>query len=38
VVLDSGYDFVASIRGKLFKKQEDACPILPKELRARFDY
>ena len=37
-VLDRAYDLVASVRGKLFKKQEDACPILPKELRARFDY
>lgn len=37
-VLDQAYDLVASVRGKLFKKQEDACPILPKELRARFDY
>ena len=35
--LDSGYDFIARIRPRLFAKPDDACPILPPDLRARFD-
>lgn len=31
-----GYDLVAKVRHRLFKKPEDACPIVPKELRGRF--
>ena len=35
--LDAAYDAVARVRKKLFAKPNDACPILPPELRARFD-
>jgi predicted DCC family thiol-disulfide oxidoreductase YuxK len=35
---DTVYDGVARIRHKLFKKPTDACPLMPKELRARFLY
>ena len=30
------YDGVAKIRHRLFKKPEEACPLLPPELRSRF--
>jgi predicted DCC family thiol-disulfide oxidoreductase YuxK len=33
---DWGYDFVASIRHRLFKKPDDACPVVPPEWRTRF--
>jgi predicted DCC family thiol-disulfide oxidoreductase YuxK len=33
---DLGYDAVAKVRHRLFKKPDDACPIVPKELRGRF--
>ncbi|MEM1445897.1 MAG: DCC1-like thiol-disulfide oxidoreductase family protein [Planctomycetota bacterium] len=32
------YDRVASIRHKLFKRPEEACPIMPPELRTRFEF
>jgi predicted DCC family thiol-disulfide oxidoreductase YuxK len=35
---DAVYDGVASIRHKLFAKPSDACPVLPPELRKRFDF
>ena len=35
--LDTAYDAVARVRKRLFAKPSDACPILPPELRARFD-
>lgn len=35
---DSIYDWVASIRHRLFAKPKEACPLLPPELRSRFDY
>jgi len=35
--LDALYDFVARIRTRLFARPDDACPILPPDLRARFD-
>lgn len=35
-VLDAGYDFIARIRHRLFTRPEDACPLLPPHLRARF--
>lgn len=35
-IRDLGYDGVASVRHKLFKKPSDACPMMPPELRARF--
>ena len=31
------YDFVASVRYKLFARPEAVCPLMPKQLRARFD-
>ncbi len=34
---DSGYRFVASIRHRLFARPSQACPLLPPELRNRFD-
>ncbi len=37
-VLDSGYDFVARIRHRLFARPEDVCPILPPDLRGRFTH
>lgn len=36
VLRDSGYDGVAKIRHRLFRKPEGACPLVPKELRDRF--
>lgn len=32
------YDMVARIRHRLFEKPKEACPLLPPELRSRFDY
>lgn len=36
-LLDTGYDAIARIRKQLFAQPKDACPILPPDLRARFD-
>lgn len=36
-LLDAAYDGIARIRKSLFAAPEDACPILPPDLRARFD-
>jgi predicted DCC family thiol-disulfide oxidoreductase YuxK len=36
-LLDAGYDGIARVRKRLFAKPKDACPILPPDLRARFD-
>lgn len=36
-LLDAGYDAIARVRKKLFSQPKDACPILPPDLRARFD-
>lgn len=36
-LLDAGYDGIARIRKRLFAQPKDACPILPPDLRARFD-
>ncbi len=36
-LLDSGYDAIARVRKRLFTTPKDACPILPPDLRARFD-
>lgn len=33
---DWGYDLIAKIRHRLFKKPEDVCPVVPAELRHRF--
>ncbi|MCR9093201.1 MAG: DUF393 domain-containing protein [bacterium] len=35
---DAAYDAFARIRKKLFAQPTDACPILPPDLRARFDH
>ncbi|MGA8406299.1 MAG: DCC1-like thiol-disulfide oxidoreductase family protein [Candidatus Acidiferrales bacterium] len=34
---DFVYDFVARVRYRLFGRRDEVCPILPAELRARFD-
>jgi predicted DCC family thiol-disulfide oxidoreductase YuxK len=34
---DFVYDFVARIRYRVFGRQDDVCPIVPPQLRARFD-
>jgi predicted DCC family thiol-disulfide oxidoreductase YuxK len=36
-LLDGAYDGVARIRHRLFARPEGACPLVPRELRARFD-
>ncbi|MGH9714441.1 MAG: thiol-disulfide oxidoreductase DCC family protein [Candidatus Acidiferrales bacterium] len=37
VVRDAVYDFIARVRYRVFGKRQDLCPIVPPELRARFD-
>ena len=34
---DAGYDFIARIRYGIFGRRADLCPVVPAELRARFD-
>jgi predicted DCC family thiol-disulfide oxidoreductase YuxK len=34
---DVVYDFVARIRFRIFGRREDLCPVMPPELRVRFD-
>jgi len=34
---DFGYDFVARIRYKVFGRRDEVCPLVPPELRKRFD-
>lgn len=34
---DWGYDRIASVRRRLFARPADACPIVPDDLRRRFD-
>jgi predicted DCC family thiol-disulfide oxidoreductase YuxK len=34
---DVVYDFVARLRFRIFGRREDLCPVMPAELRARFD-
>jgi predicted DCC family thiol-disulfide oxidoreductase YuxK len=36
-ILDLGYDAVAGLRRKFFRRPETTCPILPAEVRARFE-
>ena len=36
--LDAVYDRIAAVRHRLFKRPTDACPLMPKHLRARFLY
>lgn len=35
-IRDFGYDLVAKVRHRLFRKPAGACPIVPAELRGRF--
>jgi predicted DCC family thiol-disulfide oxidoreductase YuxK len=35
-LLDRGYDFIASIRYRIFGRTKDACPLVPADLRSRF--
>jgi predicted DCC family thiol-disulfide oxidoreductase YuxK len=34
---DTAYDFIARIRYRIFGKRDELCPIVPPDLRARFD-
>jgi len=34
---DLGYDGIARVRHRLFRRPTDACPVTPPELRARFE-
>lgn len=34
---DAAYDFVARVRYRIFGRRDDVCPIVPAELRKRFD-
>jgi len=34
---DVAYDFIARVRYRVFGKRDDLCPIVPPDLRARFD-
>jgi predicted DCC family thiol-disulfide oxidoreductase YuxK len=34
---DSVYDFVARVRFRIFGRRQDLCPVMPPEVRARFD-
>ena len=36
-LLDALYDLVARVRYRVFGREADACPLIPKELRSRFD-
>jgi predicted DCC family thiol-disulfide oxidoreductase YuxK len=36
-IRDRGYDGIARVRYRLFRKPTDACPVTPPELRARFE-
>ena len=37
-IRDIAYDFIASIRYRLFARPKEACPMLPPDLRSRFDH
>jgi predicted DCC family thiol-disulfide oxidoreductase YuxK len=34
---DAGYNFVARVRYRVFGRRNEVCPVLPADLRARFD-
>ena len=36
-IRDLGYDGIARVRHRLFRRPSDACPVTPPELRARFE-
>jgi predicted DCC family thiol-disulfide oxidoreductase YuxK len=35
---DALYDFVARVRYRVFGRETEACPVIPKQLRSRFDF
>lgn len=37
LIRDNGYRFIASIRRSIFKKPEGVCPMIPPDLRGRFE-
>ncbi|MCH8924402.1 MAG: DUF393 domain-containing protein [Planctomycetes bacterium] len=37
VLRDGIYDLIARVRHRMFRRPADACPMLPPELRSRFD-
>lgn len=37
VARDAAYDFIARIRYRIFGRREEMCPVVPQDLRARFD-
>jgi predicted DCC family thiol-disulfide oxidoreductase YuxK len=36
-LLDALYDFVARVRYRVFGREPEACPLIPRQLRSRFD-
>ncbi len=36
-VLDTAYDAIARVRKRIFASPQEACPLMPRELRSRFD-
>ena len=34
---DGVYDLVARVRYRVFGREPEACPVIPKQLRSRFD-
>jgi predicted DCC family thiol-disulfide oxidoreductase YuxK len=36
-VLDTAYDAIARVRKRIFASPQEACPLIPRELRSRFD-
>jgi predicted DCC family thiol-disulfide oxidoreductase YuxK len=36
-VRDFAYDLIASVRYRIFRRREDVCPLVPADLRVRFD-
>ncbi len=36
-IRDAAYDFIARIRYSVFGRRSETCPVIPAELRARFD-
>ena len=36
-LLDRLYDFVARVRYRVFGRKPEVCPVIPKELRSRFE-
>jgi predicted DCC family thiol-disulfide oxidoreductase YuxK len=37
-LLDALYDLVARVRYRVFGREPDACPVIPKDQRSRFDF